>query len=588
MVEKSVITLEEYIAKKKFVIPYYQRGYIWGKKRINEKEDDSVTFLTKSIREGYNKGKKLFLQGVTITKPNERGWVKIIDGQQRTTYFYLLLLYLKSKKLFELDYEVRKKTDSFIKELGKVSSREDLLKLCCFSSDDSQDQHFIKKTINTIDQLLNELLEKENSDIFLEYIKKNVKFLLVTLPEDKALDVFTMMNGRRAVMSQEELIKAELLRLMSLDSVAEEWKQNWERSRFAREWDRWESWWNRNEVVDYFWVDETKQSLSFLLRMFMFLNPKSTLKDKKLKGGISFNNFKNEFLNNSNEAFKTFKDLRITQKRFEDIFNKAEDNIKRHNEIGAILAVLKNEREKFLKYYFNLCDTKNDTEIDDYYKLVFLDLRHDEIIKFIQNRESTNDSDNEEETLLARKKKAIKELSGNFVYETENNELAYLQLFRLNIDADTAIGRGFDFSIWKNRSLEHIYPKSKVYHREGKDLYRGDERINSDEQEISKEKTLLNRAEFKGDGSEHCIGNLVLLHKNDNSLFNDSSFEQKKEIYFALHPESRKFYSRNLLHSMSVFASSTWGVEEIQKNRNTFINEMKKFYNVNEDGNNEE
>lgn len=209
-------------------------------------------------------------------------------------------------------------------------------------------------------------------------------------------------------------------------------------------------------------------------------------------------------------------------------------------------------------------------------------------MKFIQNRENTIVSDKGEETLLACKNKAIEGLSGNFVYGTEN-ELALLQLFRLNIDADTAIGRRFDFSIWKNRSLEHIYPKSKVYHREGKNLYDGgDGRIYVDEQESFKEETFLDREKFKGNGSEHCIGNLVLLHRNDNSQFRDSSFEDKKKIYFNLHSEGRKFYSRNLLHSMSVFAFSTWGVKAIQENRNKFINEMKKFYDMNEDGNNEE
>lgn len=33
----ATITLREYLEKKKtFVIPYYQRGYVWGKSRAEE------------------------------------------------------------------------------------------------------------------------------------------------------------------------------------------------------------------------------------------------------------------------------------------------------------------------------------------------------------------------------------------------------------------------------------------------------------------------------------------------------------------------------------------------------------------------
>ena len=58
----------------------------------------------------------------------------------------------------------------------------------------------------------------------------------------------------------------------------------------------------------------------------------------------------------------------------------------------------------------------------------------------------------------------------------------------LNLMQDNKLERKFDFSIWGNRSLEHIYPKSK------KDCLEFD---NNGFQE----------------GSVHCIGNLVLLYK---------------------------------------------------------------------------
>jgi HEPN domain-containing protein len=87
--------------------------------------------------------------------------------------------------------------------------------------------------------------------------------LYIDIPEDKATKVFSMMNGSKAEMKSEELIKAELLRLASLNDSdfdkkeekeknAIEWDNNMLRSRYAREWDKWLQWWNREDVKKLF------------------------------------------------------------------------------------------------------------------------------------------------------------------------------------------------------------------------------------------------------------------------------------------------------------------------------------------------
>ena len=58
MKEKLISSLGEYLADHKdIVIPYYQRGYIWGKSRGSEK--DSVQFLLESINGHFN-DKKIY------------------------------------------------------------------------------------------------------------------------------------------------------------------------------------------------------------------------------------------------------------------------------------------------------------------------------------------------------------------------------------------------------------------------------------------------------------------------------------------------------------------------------------------------
>ena len=68
--KSPLISLKEYLAKEKpFLIPYYQRGYVWGKSRDSQK--DSVKFLIESIINSYNNNAELFLQGVTVSERNE-------------------------------------------------------------------------------------------------------------------------------------------------------------------------------------------------------------------------------------------------------------------------------------------------------------------------------------------------------------------------------------------------------------------------------------------------------------------------------------------------------------------------------------
>ena len=161
----------------------------------------------------------------------------------------------------------------------------------------------------------------------------------------------------------------------------------------------------------------------------------------------------------------------------------------------------------------------------------------------------------------------------------EENSFAFLQLLRLNIEEDSKLNRAFDFSFWqKNRSLEHIFPKSKVFLKNSDgEMFRGDgEKLTTAQYEKMKnDKTCIDRNKFDDKYSEHCIGNLVLLHKNENSAFGCKTFNEKKQMYFEF---SKPFNSRHLLHTISVFANSHWGIQEIQENKNTVLQGIKDYY----------
>ncbi|MBR5984150.1 MAG: DUF262 domain-containing protein [Bacteroidales bacterium] len=555
----ATITLREFIEKrKKFVIPNYQRGYIWGKSRGSEK--NSVQYVLESIENCIKSGTDLFMQGITVTETDNE--IILIDGQQRTTFFYLLLTYLGYKEQFEIEYPIRTESQFFLNGIKNKTSIE-IEKMCDENdNEDFQDIYYFKKTIRLISKTQN--LDQDK-------ILDKVQFLYIKIPEDKATIVFSMMNGSKASMKTEEIIKAELLRLVSLDKVSTEgreaeairWEQNLLRSKYAREWDKWLYWWNRKEVSEFY---HTGNNVMGLL-VKTYLKSKGGKIDKE---GKYFEEFRDKLLrgdNNEKKAKEVFYDLRHLQKKFEDVFYSINDGKKLHNKVGAILTLLgRDDRDRFVNWYF--CNEVSEQKIDEYYKFVFLGLSHTSIFE------------SKKEDIDSAKTEMLNAVSNNNLYNEQSN-YAYKQLLRRNVDQDSKLGRVFDFRIWNEASLEHILPKSKFFKEEktpnGKIRY-----IRGDGAEISKDEIndgMINEDVFQNKGNEHCIGNLVLLYQNENSSFGAKSFEEKKSIYFNVDAE-KPFRSRHLLHTIAIFANNSWGVNEIIENKKQFINEVKEYYEI--------
>ena len=557
----AIISLGDLIAQNPIItIPPYQRGYIWGKNRKDTSEN-SVEHILRSIRDSIltpSVPKQLFLQGLTVSKTSDG--ISVIDGQQRMTFFFLLLTCLQYKNNMQIRYNVRR--DNCVGGAGEFlrsiigKSTDELHEMAKEDTNEKfQDLYFFKKTIRTI--LAENIPHERINDIL-----TNIRFLYIVIPDRKASTVFTMMNGNKADMSEEEIIKAELLRLVSLsDDNSEDirWEQNALRSRYAREWDKWLYWWNQNKVIEFYRTEG--HTMGWLLRTYFVRRAQG-------KKQFSFENFKETCLLGENpelSAKQTFYDLRHLQKSFEDIYNSAYETERKkrlHNIIGAILLLLpKGDRSKFIIDYFAHA---NSFDVCDYYKIIFLEsgLSHSQIIKYLSNIDA-------DEELKTKKIEMLRSLSSDNLYN-EDNSYAFLQLLRRNIEEDTKLGRPFDFKIWKERSLEHIFPKSKVFDSVSNQIEAG-EGNNED---------MLDRSKFNGNGSEHCIGNLVLLYKNENSKFGAKTVEEKKSIYFQVDEEDKPFRSRHLLHSMSVFAKSSWGIREIQENKESILNEIKNYYGI--------
>ena len=548
--EKTTYTLRDFVEFSKvhpFCIPYYQRGYVWGKQRPND-DQDSVHYLLDSLLK-VNEDLPVFLQGITTTDDG----INIIDGQQRLT---TLMLLLQSKGCFDLNIKYESRTDS-----------DNYLHGIKVEDEDTQDIHYFKNAQNICK-------EERYQKISIEKLLNNVKFLWIKIPADKASRTFTTMNGDRALMRQGELIKAELLRLASLDN--QEGISSWEsyelRGRYARTWDNWFHWWMQDEVKDWLGLNEKSVGIEWLLTTVQ----STYLKNNKAKdlNDLTFESFKRDVLGNTpKQAKDAFKRIQQTQKRFEDVFNNAIE----FNKIGGILYMFdKNNKTSFINQYFTQGVSMED--LNNIFVKSFLGLTYKEIL--------TDD----EKTFQDKRTKVEEQLFLNSdVYNDKKNDGAYNQaiyyFLRRNIEEDCKQnglnGRKFDFSILRNRSIEHIYPKSCVVHQDNNVFKNGSEEVVSTvtDKMIWREKignfTAANQTKAI---TEHSLGNMVLLYGRDNSVFGAKMFDKKKDVFF--NPmETKIFRSRNLLHSVFIFAvNKTWGASEILDNHKKYYREFVQTY----------
>lgn len=572
-------TIGEYFSSgKEFVIPNYQRGYKWAVKP-SESTPSAIEVLLDDLVKNYKTNQSYFLQGVTVSEDAQR--IELIDGQQRTTTLYLILWYLDYPELknIKLTYDIREASDKYLKFLREHPYGKDVpVFIFNDNEEDNQDIHYFKEGIRQIHEKLKDEKEKKK---LLDYLLNSVRVIYIQVDRNKAVKTFSMMNGSKATMRKEELVKSEMLRLVSLpqvsdrkvsssiddnlndlrETIAKDWETNALRSRYAREWDKWMQWWNREDVVEYFSLDKGLNVIGLLLDYYYKNN---SSEKSRFDDFASFRKLLNDE-RNANKVKEVFKDLRDTQKSFEDLY--ASPTAYNYLKLALICYEGPEDRLDIVKYYI---DHREKEEQKMYALWRLVGAAHRMI--------SGNDS--EEGKKEEKAGKVLEHLQDNFVYGNYDED-ALRQLLYLNVEQYVLLGKKFNFSIWRNRSLEHIYPKSKVWHKEivdGREIYKRGNGEEITQKKDTEAEGMLSRDNFEENGSEHCIGNLVLLYKNENSSFNNADFNDKKRLYFNL--TGREFESRHLLHTISYFAEEKWGVEEIQGKKDEFITYFKKRYYI--------
>src|SRR5699024_4508195 len=214
-----------------FVIPEYQRAYVWSSDQVNELMDD-LWFAYE------NKSDSEYFLGSIVLKSlanQEFAEYEVLDGQQRLTTFYLLMGVIRdsvsvnklkdicNKHIFQEEdpyagvptrsriiYKIRGGIDDFVNQYlkkgdgtQKVTELEDLRR-------DSKNLS-IKNMANTLLVLSEFFASKSEQEIdhFAQFLFKRAVFIYVsTENREDAFRMFTILNNRGLPLTSSDILKS--------------------------------------------------------------------------------------------------------------------------------------------------------------------------------------------------------------------------------------------------------------------------------------------------------------------------------------------------------------------------------------------
>lgn len=224
--ETRAISLSE-LENTIFLIPPYQRPYVWGHEQVNKLIDSFHTAYLKNEKEDY------FI-GTVVTSP-KHGKSELIDGQQRFTTLWLIAVsfkileneagedrkeqyktrlteFLEQNKELRFDFAIRDKVRDYLNRmLGKVIDAK-----WDFSPDGIQNDEYLKHIGEALDILTGKIdsldFTGKSRAGFGNYVHERVKFVHNIVPEKYDLNLlFTTMNNSGVQLEQSDILKSKLL-----------------------------------------------------------------------------------------------------------------------------------------------------------------------------------------------------------------------------------------------------------------------------------------------------------------------------------------------------------------------------------------
>lgn len=228
--------------KNFYVVPDYQREYVWTEVQINQLLEDIFDEYD------FNPNKEYFI-GSTVVFKNEDGFYELIDGQQRTTSIFLIICAFKKLYLernIDTDTIERMIKDKTVNSLGdsvdcyklelQYKDSSDVLSKIANNLERPENlkgsaERLYNAYENVISFLKNRFKEEDdqtNLKKFFVYVFRKLKFIQIETPEiNDALKIFETINERGVGLNPMDLLKNLLFRQVDrkdFNSLKDKWK----------------------------------------------------------------------------------------------------------------------------------------------------------------------------------------------------------------------------------------------------------------------------------------------------------------------------------------------------------------------------
>lgn len=239
------------VFKNWYIVPSYQRHYVW--------EEDNINALLEDIKDNYleRNDEEYFLGSYIIQSKNDNN--DLLDGQQRITTLFLLFAFLRDyeqtenqyrsefqdyiyqgakpmsgiKERVRLTYEIRGNVKSFINEfIIPTNSIIDKWEAIKEKAKDSKENISIQHMCRALLCFKKFFDENDTIDIvqYVTFINTNMVMIYISADTlEDAFRMFSIMNDRGVKLSNADILKSSNLEVISdkkdMESYAREWEE---------------------------------------------------------------------------------------------------------------------------------------------------------------------------------------------------------------------------------------------------------------------------------------------------------------------------------------------------------------------------
>jgi hypothetical protein len=249
--ESYCFSIEEFLGRHNpLVIPQWQRGYAWQEQHVEDFLEDLLFFYQENVDKDPKK-QTFYMLGQVITVETDREEFEVVDGQQRLTTLYLLLIVLyRTLVLFPTNGERLNYVRGTIQlRISTQISDKSILNLKSLYQDGTKVLEYLwKQGLNDFEQVgklsISQERIKDNYGVIEDWVSKNLtteielvnfsNLLLYNVMLSRlkissiksAIDTFEKMNNRGVDLQDSDLLKNYLFQNIS-DDQYDKLTQNW-------------------------------------------------------------------------------------------------------------------------------------------------------------------------------------------------------------------------------------------------------------------------------------------------------------------------------------------------------------------------